>query len=137
MKIKDYQKKIRGKGKVNMSLYDINKSIMAQLPEYKNDQIRELETNIDNWAEKDEFELNKFFMLLCRDINYYTIFYLEPEKAEFRTLGEGVTGLLYDSGYTIHSEEVQDDHCEIWVKDKEGTYAFMLFPYDEGVVYYG
>ena len=137
MKIKDYQKKIRGKGKVNMSLYDINKSIMAQLPEYKNDQIRELETNIDNWAEKDEFELNKFFMLLCRDINYYTIFYLEPEKAEFRTLGEGVTGLLYDAGYTIHSEEVQDDHCEIWVKKDNEAYAFMLFPYDQGVVYYG
>lgn len=137
MKIKDYQKKIKGKGKVNMSLYDINKSIIAQLPEYKNDQIRELEKNIDNWAKKDKIELNKFFMLLCRDINYYTIFSLEPEKAEFRTLGEGITGLLYDAGYTIHSEEVQDDHCEIWVKKDNEAYVFMLFPYDQGVIYYG
>ena len=138
MKIKDYQKKIKGKGEVNMSLYDINKNIIGQLPKYESDQILDLEKRIDDWNMIEELKLNNFFMLLCRDINYYTIFCLDPEKADFRTLGESVTYLLCDAEYTIHSDEILNDHCEIWAKDKDGeTYVFMLFPYDQGVVYYG
>jgi hypothetical protein len=34
MNIKDYNKKVRGKGNVEMSLYEINQSIISQLPKY-------------------------------------------------------------------------------------------------------
>lgn len=139
MKKKNIKNKITGQGKLNanMSLYEINQDIISQLPKYTDEQLTDLEKRISEWCDKDDFELNKFFMLLCRDINYYTIFNFNPNESDFRFLGEGIVSLLYDTGYTIHSDEILDDHCEIWVKSEEGTYAFMLFPYDQGVVYYG
>ena len=136
MKKKNIKNKIKGQGEVNMSLYEINQGIIGQLPKYDGDQIKNLEERIDKW-DLENFINKKYFMLLCRDINYYTLLHFDEEKSEFRTLGEGVAYLFSEANYTIHSDEILDDHCEIWAKNEEGTYAFMLFPYDEGVVYYG
>lgn len=136
MNIKDYKKKMRGKGDINMSLYEINKNLMSQLPDYTHEQVTELEGKIDKLV-NEKYINNNYFMLLCNDIHYYTVFHLNPEEAEFRTVGEGVTGLLYEAGYTISGDEECDDHYEIWVKKDKTAYAFMLFPYDEGVVNFG
>jgi hypothetical protein len=41
---------------------------------------------------------------------------------------------------TVYSIENKDDHAiEIWIKpvEEETPYAFYLFPYENGVVYYG
>lgn len=136
MNIKDYKKKMRGKGELNMSLYDINKNLMSQLPEYTHEQVKELEEKIDKLINEKHIN-NNYFMLLCNDIHYYTVFHFNPEEADFRTVGEGVTYLLYESGYTITADEECDDHFEIWVKKDKEAYAFMLFPYDQGVVNFG
>lgn len=133
MNIKDYNKKVRGKGNVEMSLYEINQSIISQLPKYTAEQHADLISRINEWATFD----TEYYMLLCRDINYYTIFHFNPEDSEFDTLGAGVNLLLQEVGFTIHSDEILDKHCEIWGKNDNGTYAFMLFPYDEGVINYG
>lgn len=136
MNIKDYKKKVQGKGEINMSLYDINKNIMSQMPDYTSEQIKELETKIDKES-NDKYINNVYFMLLCNDIHYYTIFHFNPEEAEFRSLGEGVTFLLLNAGYTISADEVCEDHIEIWGKKDNEAYVFMLFPYDQGVVNFG
>lgn len=136
MNIKDYKKKVQGKGKINMSLYDINKNLMSQLPDYTSEQIKELENNIDKKI-NNEYIDNQYFMLLCNDIHYYTVFHLDSEKAEFRTAGEGITYLLLEAGYTIVADEECEDHYEIWGKKDKEAYAFMFFPYDQGVVNFG
>ena len=133
MNIKDYNKKVRGKGNVEMSLYEINQSIISQLPKYTAEQHADLISRINGWATFD----TEYYMLLCRDINYYTIFHFNPEDSEFDTLGAGVNLLLQEVGFTIHSDEILDKHCEIWGKNDNGTYAFMLFPYDQGVINFG
>lgn len=139
MKYKNIKNKIKGKGQINteMSLYEINQSIIGQLPAYTNEQLSELKDKILTWS-IDNFENSEYFMLLCKDINYYTVFCYNIEKTvEGWFFGEAVVQILIESGYTIHSDEILDDHCEIWAKNETGTYAFMLFPYDQGVVYYG
>jgi hypothetical protein len=101
-------------------------------------QIEDLKTRINEWENK-YFE-GHFYMLLCREINYYTVFqHRKPIRAEFDTLGNAVIYILLESDWTIHSDEIEEDsdHCEIWATNKEDTFAFMLFPYDEGVVTYG
>ena len=130
------KKKVNGKGGVSMSLYDINKNIIGQLPIYTKEQIKELQDKINVF--RDNFEDN-YFMLLCNDIHYYTVFYYEEYVSnEFRTLGDAVIQLLLERNYTIHSEEIAEDHIEIWIKDEEeNTYAFMLFPYSQGIVLFG
>lgn len=99
------------------------------MPDYTSEQIKELETKIDKES-NDKYINNVYFMLLCNDIRYYTIFHFNPEEAEFRSLGEGVTFLLLNAGYTISADEVCEDHVEIWGKKDNEAYAFMLFPYD-------
>ena len=133
MKTIKKKKKVKGEGTINVPLYDLNKNIIAQMPQYDFDQIRDLEKRIDEW----NAEQHQFFMLLCREINYYTVFQLKPEEAEFRTLGESVTGVLTESEFNIHSDEQCDDHFEIWGKKDDDIYDFLLFPYDQGVVKYG
>ena len=130
------KKKVNGKGEVSMSLYDINKNIIGQLPIYTEEQIKELQDKINVF--RDNFEDN-YFMLLCNDIHYYTVFYYEEYISnEFHTLGDAVIQLLLERNYTIHSEEITEDHIEIWIKDEEeNTYVFMLFPYSQGVVLFG
>ena len=108
---------------------DINKNLMSQLPDYTSEQIKELENNIDKKI-NNEYIDNQYFMLLCNDIHYYTVFHLDSEKAEFRTAGEGITYLLLEAGYTIVADEECEDHYEIWGKKDKEAYAFMFFPYD-------
>ena len=136
MNIKDYKKKVQGKGNINMSLYEINQNLMSQMPDYTPEQIKELENKVDSWV-NEKYLSNKYFMLLCNDIHYYTLFHLNPEKSDFRTVGEGLTYLLYEAGYTISAEEECDDHFEIWGKKDKKAFAFMLFPYDQGVINFG
>lgn len=141
MKKKNIKNKIKGKGEINMSLYEINQSLISQLPAYDENKIEDLKTRINNWESK-YFEEN-FYMLLCREINYYTVFqHRKPIRAEFDTLGNAVISILLDTDWTIHSDEIEEnsDHCEIWAKNKttgQEAHAFMLFPYSEGVVTYG
>ena len=139
MKKKNIKNKIKGQGNINMSLYEINQSLISQLPAYDEDQIEELEDKIDAWKHNNHLK-NNYYMLLCRDNNYYTVLHYNNEKSEFNTLGQGVLTLLLEADYTIHSDEILDDHCEIWAKNEttgQEAHVFMLFPYDEGVVTYG
>lgn len=138
MKKKNIKNKIKGEGNINMSLYEINKNIIAQLPAYDEPKLKKLQEHINEW--KMTYFEQKFYMLLCRDINYYTLFYFDPNKFnEFKSLGEAVVNVLSESGFTIHEEEVDNTngHVEIWAKNDTDTYAFMLFAYGEGVVKYG
>lgn len=128
--------KIKGKSEVSMSLYEINQNLISQLPAYTNEQNNDLENRINGW--EDKYVINQYFMLLCNDLHYYTILHRgDHQNADFSNLGQSIIRLLLESGYIIHSDEILDDHCEIWATNDEGTYAFMLFPYDQGVVTYG
>lgn len=126
------KKKINGQGKINMSLYEMNKSLISQLPQYTEDQLKELENKISA-----KFPENKHFMLLCREINHYTVF-SHSDNPEYENLGKAVVDVIC-SFATIHSNEECEDHFEIWAKLKNNneTYVFLLFPYDMGVITYG
>lgn len=137
MKKKNSKTKVKGKGEVTMSLYEINQGIMSQLPPYNEENIKKLITKITRW-DIDEHVGVKYYMLLNNDKHYYTIFHSEDSAHnDFESLGKGVVILLQEMGYSIVSEEIDSDHCEIWVKDDHETLAYLLFPYDQGVVTYG
>ena len=130
--------KIEGKGEVTMSLYEINQSLISQLPPYDEEKVDDLIERINHW-DLDKNCRVTYYMMLNNDKHYYTIFKYEDKAThtDFNTLGKGVVVLLKEMGYTIMSDEIYDDHCEIWVKDDIETVAYLLFPYDQGVVTYG
>jgi hypothetical protein len=77
-------------------------------------------------------------MLLCKDYNYYTIFSYSLMPS-FQTFGEAVCTIISELGSVYSIEQLEDGAIEIWIKPngEESPYAFYLFPYDAGVVYYG
>ena len=119
---------------VELNLYDLNKSVINQLEPMTPDEIIDNLNLIEEYYHKSE---NNFHMLLCKDYNYYTIFAFDDIiTIEFTaTVYDIIVGL----GAVYSIENTEDGAIEIWIKPEgeEMPYAFYLFPYDAGVVYYG
>lgn len=119
---------------IQMSLYDMNKQLIAQMPEMTdNDKMIEI---INNYKDKTN---NSHYMLLCREHNYFTLFEEDPFIAEerFATL---VLECIHDLGI-VHDIMITEDNgaIEIWVQPLNEDYdmfVMYLFAYDAGVVYY-
>lgn len=115
-----------------MDLYSLNKQLVKQLPDIE-DFTNSIQT-INDFTRKNS---NKHYMLLCRDISYYTVF--ERLLGLTETIGEAVITCLKNIGPSIKSIEEVTGAIECWVipKDKEEPLAVMLFPYDAGIYQVG
>ena len=121
-------------GNVSMSAYDINKQIIGQLQIMDNDTINEKKKLIREFVDEEH---NQFYMLLCRDVNYYTVFVRDLKLAD-ECIDDVVIECANDLGL-IKSIELTEDKkaIEIWVSNSEDTYAMYFFPYDRGVIVCG
>lgn len=115
-------------GNLNMSLYDLNKAAIPSLPDYTEKELEIAKTIIEDYVKTD-----KFFMLLGRDLNYYTMFMREPLMTE--TIGEAVIDCLKNIG-SIKSIDKTDDNAaiEIWIMANEEPHVLYFFCYNEGVI---
>lgn len=123
-------------GKINLSVYDMNKQIVSQLGAA--DDISLL-TPVRKFKNKG----GKYFMLICRDINYYTLFATigddkipleSPERIE-----KEVLACVKDIGELRSAEEIEGTEAvEIWVQPKEeygsDPLVMYFFNYDKGVI---
>lgn len=115
-----------------MDLYSLNKQLVNQLPDIK-DFTESIEI-INKFARKNS---NKHYMLLCKDISYYTVF--ERLLGLTETIGEAVIACLNDIGTSIKSIEEVEGAIECWVipSGKNDPIAVMFFPYDIGMYQVG
>ena len=118
-----------------MSLYDLNKQGYAQLLPYDETQIQDAITWINEFSDKNK---GKYYMLLCKEISYYTVFEKDFLEYDCLSLGHGVIECLNNVG-TIHGiDDNGEGALEIWVKTSdEEVYCMLLFNYDVGVVKVG
>lgn len=120
-----------GETTIGMNMYSINKQIISQLP------VMSDETYADKLSMIREFidaTKNKFYMLLCHDIKYFTLFMLDLKLAD-EPLEKVLTDCLNSLGQVKAIDEV-DGAIEIWVENEyfeNGPYAMYFFPYDGGV----
>ena len=114
-------------GKMNINVYDMNKQIISQLPAI--DDIAVL-TTIRKYKNVD----GKYFMLICRDIGYYTLFAIEPDS-EARIEQEALE-CLKDIGAIKSIEQIEGTEVlEIWVEpENEDPVVMYFFNYDKGVI---
>lgn len=120
---------------INMNIYEMNKQIIGQLEILDEATMAEkgklVRDFVSSWG-------NKYYMLLCRELNYYTLFDINLKDAD-----ETVEEVLFECSNAIgeiKSVEVTSDECaiEIWVTNEDNeTYAMYFFPYDNGVVVCG
>lgn len=125
---------VEGKG-LELNLYDLNKNIIEQLNPLTTNEVSMKMGLINEYYQKAN---NTYHMLLCRDFNYYTIFNYDG-MLTFPDFAGAVCTIITELGDVYSIELLEDGAMEIWIKPtgEESPYAFYLFPYDAGVVYYG
>lgn len=116
---------------IGMNMYDINKQIISQLPCLSEEAYAEKLTMMRRFIDATK---NKYYMLLCHDIKYFTLFdfdiklAIEPFESIF-------TDCVQTLGKVKAIDEV-DGAIEIWIENEffeNGPYAMYFFPYDGGV----
>ena len=114
-------------GKMNINVYDMNKQLISQLPAL--DDIGVL-TPIRKFKNRD----GKYFMLICRDIGYYTLFVIDPDSED--RIEQEVLNCLKDIGTVKSVEEIEGtESVEIWVEPEDGDPLVMyFFNYDRGTI---
>ena len=120
-----------------LSLYELNKNIIANLPlKTTIDEMTEMRQTIDDFCET---LATTNFMLLCRDISYFTVFQKQKIRPEFGTLGCAVLECAQDVGKIICTDLTEaHDAIEIWVRTENNDNLCMyLFDCDKMIVTYG
>lgn len=117
---------------LGMTTYDLNKQLIGQMGVLDSEG---LTTAIDILTAYAKTSDNIYHMLLCRDINYYTIFKIDILNEEAEGFGEVVLDCATDIGAIKSVENTEDGAIEIWVHPVDSEPVVMyLFPYDAGVV---
>lgn len=117
-----------------MTLYDINKQIIEKLPELTDEDIEKRADDIRKFARTKHVNSN-YFMLLGNELNYYTLFSRKHENINSPKIQDEVIECLKYLG-TIKSIDVRPDDTavECWIKNDDGIFMLLFFPYDEGVI---
>lgn len=118
-----------------MNAYDINKQIISQLPAITDEDLEAVKSQIiRKYCDQMKAE---YYMLLCRDINYYTVFRIDLKLAD-ETVDEALVdcakyiGAIKSIGFTEDEQAL-----ELWMTNEEDTYVAYFFPYDQGVIVCG
>ena len=108
---------------MEMNLHDLNKAVIAAMPELPKEIVKEKMENILSFARGVN---DKYFMLLSNEKRDFTIFKSEIKNDKL------ISNLLevIESRGTIKAIDAVEGAFEIWIEDT--FYAF--FPYDLGVV---
>lgn len=119
---------------INMgSTYDMNKNIIKQLPNLSNKELKEKTKLITKFVSETA---NKYYMLLCRDLNYYTVLVNDPVNAAPNDyFGDVLLECL--SYWCIRGIDIDESGMaiEIWVAGDDDKVSVMyFFPYDNGVI---
>lgn len=132
LKNKD-QKKDESKPVAQMTLYQFNQNIMSSQPALSGDGVRKGQLEFFDWISKQP-DNPKFYMLLCSELNYYTVFHINDTATK-----EDFWNEFYDIAKelgTLKAMEIDSGCFSIWVDWPQDniSHLFYLFPYDRGVV---
>ena len=118
-------------GNLQMNIYDINKQLISQMAALSDEDLEDSKQLIHSYFQEHE---NEFYMLLCKDISYYTLFHIVDYIAEPAAADE-VIACIKDIGTAKSIDRTEDGAIEIWAQPGESDpLAMYLFPYDAGVV---
>lgn len=78
---------------------------------------------------------DNYYMLLCKDLNYYTIFTVKNNNISSTPIATTVIKCAEDMGQIVSIEKNNDmNSLEIWIKDKDEAYCMIFFDYSKGVI---
>jgi hypothetical protein len=118
--------------KVEMSLYDMNAQLISQLPTLTEEQINDKIKVINDFASNIN---SNYYMLLCKEMSYYTVFVNKKYDGEFETVGHALVTCL--DWCEVKSIDALENEIEIWIVYKETAYCMHFFDYQSGIVEFG
>lgn len=125
-------------GNLGMSLYDVNKNFMADQPALSQDELTASLKVIEDYV-FNTYKNSTYFMLLCKELSYYTVFVRDSESST-NILTDEVLNCLQWIAKDILSIELNttNNTPEIWIRTPEEEVVCMyLFNYDNGVIDFG
>ena len=117
-------------GEVSISLCDMNKQIIAKLPDLDEKTLREKVYFINDYFKKHD---NKFYLLYGKEASYFTLFAVDSSSEDLA--GSMVLECAQSLGKikSITADSVSEA-IEIWVTYGDSVTYLYLFPYDNGIV---
>lgn len=118
---------------MEMTLYDLNAQAILQMEQEPDDS---MESTLFTFL-IEKYDTTKHFLLLCKDISYYTIFEKSSEVyygEEFNLLNELKECVEpYGNIKTLYITD--NGTIELWTVNKfDDILCFLLFPCDDWVV---
>ena len=118
---------------LGMTEYDVNKLVVAQLPALITEkQLAPCREMIREYTHNHITSIG-YYMLLCNDIHYYTVFEVCDEYEE--QVENIILECLQNIGVIQQINKAENENAiECWVKNDKGVFMFMLFDYEWGVI---
>lgn len=110
-----------------MTVYDLNKTIISQLQPKSALELQPCISIINQYHDQHNSE---FYLLLCKEISYYTIFAMRDPTflTDFPSLGSAAVSCAQDIGQIVSVDpSSENDAVEIWVRSPEGDKCMYLF----------
>lgn len=113
-----------------MTEYEFDQAVIASKPYLLISQLEDKKQMLTDYA-----KTGKYFMLLCRDTNYYTLFEVADEPLLTHFADDVIECAQTQGGIKILDLDEDKQSVEIWVQalDEEPVVMY-LFHYEEGVI---
>lgn len=120
---------------LGMSLYEMNKMVLGQLPKLDAKAIAEAKTAIYDYVH-DKDHADDYYMLLCHELKYFTVFVNDENCDDGNSIEIALMDCLSYVGEIKSIERTEDKQAiEIWVTTPEDdTYVMYFFDYGRGIV---
>lgn len=118
-----------------LSLYELNKNIMENVPKEAIPAEEQLKEIINDFTQADN---SNYYMLLSNKIKYYTVFEKvigDNTKLDLNNIATEVILCLQDLG-EITGVSAEPGALEFWVQTEEGAECLYFFNYSAGIVYF-
>lgn len=117
---------------IQMSLYEMNKQLIAQLPTLEGIKLDEARLTLSHYVNGLEHS-DEYYMLLCYDLRYFTMFARDQKYEE--NIVDAIMDCLSYVGEIKSVEESEDGQAiEIWIVSEGEAYVMYFFDYGRGVV---
>lgn len=128
--------KVKADSNIGLTMYELNEQLVTQLPNHTEDNIKDDEEKINDFFRNT---LSKYYMMLCKEQSYYTVFIRQEDWNNFDSLGKSVIDCLEGIDCNIKSvENLDNKEVEIWIEDTDNViWCLHLFNYSSGIVEFG
>lgn len=118
---------------LKMTNYELNQQVATQLKELTVEQLENKKIEINNYINSIP---DKFLMLLCNELNYYTVFESNSQSNDnpYSDLAEAIIDIILPLGQIKDIGENNNGVVEIWITNNDESHCYHLFGYDAGIV---